>query len=80
MHSRFTLGVGAAAVLVLSACHRPPSATQASMRSAERTIFNDSALHAAKCEAPKAGEDWHRVCTPLDQGMPMARPKPPNQP
>jgi hypothetical protein len=30
-------------------------------------------LHAGLCLPVKAGEDWHRVCTPFDQS---ARPLP----
>ena len=35
----------------------------------QRSIFADSALHALKCERPKAGEDWRQVCVPKDQSF-----------
>ena len=34
-----------------------------------RTVFTDSALHLARCELPRAGEDWRRVCVPKDQAV-----------
>lgn len=61
------------AVGVLAGCHRSSSAADAPNRSSERTVFNDSLLHAALCLPVKAGDDWHRVCTPFDQS---ARPLP----
>ncbi len=34
-----------------------------------RTVFTDSALHVARYELPKTGEDWRRVCVPKDQAV-----------
>lgn len=34
-----------------------------------RTVFTDSALHAAQCEPLPRGADWRRMCTPRDQGI-----------
>ena len=79
MHLRRIVASGAAAGF-LAACHRSPSTTAAPNRSAERTIFTDSVLHAEKCLPVKAGEDWHRVCTPFDQSVLLAQPKPPQRP
>ena len=68
----------------IAACNRaaPPVQTteQTATRSAERTVFTDSALHSELCSPVKTGEDWRRVCTPLDQGVHLARPKPPERP
>ena len=64
----------------LAGCHRSPSTTAAPNRLAERTIFTDSLLHAERCLPVKAGEDWHRVCTPLDQSVRPVQLKPPQRP
>lgn len=41
---------------------------------AERTVFNDSALHAELCAPTMKDEDWRRVCIPRDQGVRRKRP------
>lgn len=58
-----------------AACHRPPRAPPAV--SASRSVFTDSAYHAAMCEAPRQGENWRAICQPRDQSPErkfMARP------
>jgi hypothetical protein len=60
-------------IVCLAGCHRSPPAADVPNSSPQRTVFNDSLLHAGLCLPVKAGEDWHRVCTPFDQS---ARPLP----
>ena len=79
MHLR-TIIVSGAVAGAIAACHRSPPAAEVPNRPAERTVFTDSALHAENCLPNKAGEDWHRVCTPVDQAVRHARPKPPERP
>ena len=38
-------------------------------------MFTDSAMHARLCQPAKPGEDWRRVCTPIDQSATPVRPK-----
>ena len=72
--------VGICIVAALCGCHRQsqpltPSSTSGTIT--ERTVFTDSLLHAERCQPPKVGEDWRRVCTPLDQAAPRpVRPRP----
>lgn len=57
----------ALAVLSISGCHNGKVSPQ---ETAARTVFTDSLLHAEHCALVKRGEDWRRVCTPLDQSAP----------
>ena len=59
-----------AAMLVIGGCQRAP-APQASPPppTVAGTVFTDSVLHAQKCAPVKQGEDWRKVCTPLDQSL-----------
>lgn len=66
--------VTAFSVCVVGSCHRPAPNDQSSSARGERTVFTDSVLHAQKCAPLKAGEDWRRVCTPLDQSVLPRRP------
>ena len=50
----------------LAGC-RPRAVAGAAESRAERTVFTDSAMHVSLCQPTKPGEDWRRVCTPLDQ-------------
>lgn len=62
--------VTAAAVFsvgLLASCHRSPPAE--AKPAATRTVFTDSLLHAEHCAPTKPGEDWRKVCTPLDQAL-----------
>lgn len=53
------------------------TATTGTTARAERTVFTDSAMHARLCQPAKRGEDWRRVCTPLDQSVTPVRVLPP---
>jgi hypothetical protein len=83
MHLRSIAAPGfVAAALPAAACRRAPSpAPEAPQgRPAERTVFTDSLLHAELCERVKPGEDWRRVCVPLDQSLQRQRPaRPPRR-
>lgn len=70
---RRPLGVAAtAALLTVAGCHRPAPSSTTTLR-AERTVFTDSTMHAHFCQPTKPGEDWRRVCTPLDQSVAPVR-------
>jgi hypothetical protein len=58
------------AIVATAACHRSAPSDQPSEAPAEQTVFTDSLLHAERCAPIKPGEDWRRVCTPLDQSAP----------
>lgn len=60
----------ALAILSIAACHHGSLPGLPTQGAAERTVFTDSILHAERCAPLKLGEDWHRVCTPLDQSAP----------
>ncbi len=55
------------ALLSVGACHRPPRAMPD--RAAARSVFTDSAYHAAMCEVPRAAESWRTSCQPKDQRL-----------
>ena len=78
MHLRNIL-TSSLTIVCLAGCHRAPPAAESPTRTADRTIFTDSLLHVEKCLPVKAGEDWHHVCTPIDQSV-RPKPKPPQQP
>lgn len=69
------LASAALAVSVVAGCHAaaPPRASESA---AESTVFTDSLKHAQLCQPVRPGEDWRRVCTPLDQGVRPVRPLP----
>ena len=55
--------------------HSAPSAqtsTATSTAVGGRSVFTDSLLHAEKCEPTKPGDDWRRICTPLNQSEPYS--------
>ena len=76
---RFPTGIVLTAALLSGlACHRPKSApAPSSAPMAERTVFTDSVMHAERCKPVEAGQDWRRVCIPLDQSERRVRPVPP---
>lgn len=46
----------------------------------ERTVFTDSLLHAENCAPLEPGQDWRKVCTPIDQRNRRVRVEPPAGP
>jgi hypothetical protein len=56
-------------IACLAGCHRASPPADVPNGRAQRTVFNDSLLHAELCLPVKSGEDWHRVCTPFDQSV-----------
>jgi len=58
--------------LLAVGCHRPAPSSTAAI-AVEGTVFTDSATHARLCQPTEPGEDWHHVCTPLDQGVTPVR-------
>lgn len=53
------------------------TATTGTTARSERTVFTDSAMHTRLCQPAKPGEDWRRVCTPLDQSVTPVKRLPP---
>lgn len=70
--------VGVAAGIPATACHRNRSNDlPTAAKSAERSVFTDSAMHVQRCEPIRRGENWRAVCIPKDQREDVARPKKP---
>ena len=69
LHMRVCVVTGAAlfSIGLLASCHR--SAPAEAKPVGTRTVFTDSLLHAEHCAPLKPGEDWRKVCTPLDQAL-----------
>lgn len=64
----FSAGVAA------SACHKNRVDTpQSAEKTAERSIFTDSVMHAQQCEPVRPGENWRIVCVPKDQRLEIRR-------
>jgi hypothetical protein len=60
-------------LVATAACHQNrPATTRVATHADGGTVFTDSVTHAQMCEPPRTGEDWRKVCIPLDQG---ARPR-----
>jgi hypothetical protein len=66
-----TLGCNSAPPRTVTSATSTPSSTVV----AERTVFNDSVVHAESCAPATPGTDWGKVCVPKDQGV-RALPKP----
>jgi len=74
---RLSCAVSVATLLTATAaCHQNrPDTNRIVKEAAGSTVFTDSAKHAKLCEPPRAGEDWRKVCIPLDQSF-APKPKP----
>ncbi len=44
------------------------------IRRSSGNVFEDSLAHAARCAPVRPGEDWRKVCEPLDQRLQRRRP------
>ena len=73
---RLSCTVSVATLLTAAACHQNrPDTTGVVKEAGGSTVFTDSAKHAKLCEPPRSGEDWRKVCIPLDQSF-APKPKP----
>lgn len=81
--------VALTATLALAGCRRAAAPAKAPAAGApaaapaprpERTVFTDSLLHAENCAPLEPGQDWRKVCTPIDQRNRRVRVEPPAGP
>ena len=66
---RVLLAVAGVLAAVVGCRGQRSAASTTAVTQAERTVFTDSVLHSQVCEPLKPGEDWRKVCVPIDQSV-----------